>query len=312
MRRKKSTRTTALILAGVVALAVLGYLPNWLHRDGWVDILMPSTTMADEGHGDVGFRARFIDVGQGDCELIECDGQFLLIDGGERGNEERVVRTLKALGVERLDFVVATHPHSDHIGGLAYGILAAFPVGTVIAPRISAENAPTTQTYEQFLRAVAVLAKAGTNAVYAAPGQEYQLGRAKITVLGPLREDGTSYNNDSVGLRVAFGACSVLLCGDAEQRAESDFVAQWGDGLRSNVLKAGHHGSRTSSTEEFLRAAAPQAAVISCGADNTYGHPNPAVLARFAALKIPVYRTDLEETIVFASDGAEIWREMGS
>ena len=240
----------------------------------------------------------FIDVGQGDCTLVEAQGHFMLIDGGERGSETRVIKYLRQRKVGRLDYVVATHPHSDHIGGLAYGVLAAFPVGTVIAPRFSKENTPATQTYEKFLDAVAVLAANGTAAEYARPGQAYALGEARFTILGPLSEDGENYNNDSVVLRLEYQNSAALFTGDAEKSAEKALVKQYGEGLRADLLKAGHHGSKTSSAEAFLRAVMPGDAVICCGAGNSYNHPSTETLERFEALGITVHRTDIEGNIV--------------
>ncbi|MCL2299798.1 MAG: MBL fold metallo-hydrolase [Firmicutes bacterium] len=245
-----------------------------------------------------GVAVHFIDVGQGDCELVEAQGHFLLIDGGERGSEDRIIKYLHSLGAEKLDYVVSTHPHSDHMGGLAYGVLAAFPVGTVIAPRFSPENTPTTQTYERFLEAVTALVAEGTKAEYAKPGNTYALGEASFTILGPLSEDGENYNNDSVVLRVDWQNSAALFMGDAEKKAETALLQAYGEALRADLLKAGHHGSKTSSNEDLLRTVRPGNIVISCGAGNSYGHPSPAVLERCKALGIRVHRTDIEGSIV--------------
>ena len=143
-KKKQTSKTTTLILAGIALLALLfTYLPG----------LFDTPTDLPAGAATTDFAVHFIDVGQGDSTLIQANGKYMLIDGGERGSETTVVKYLNRLGVEHLDIVVATHPHSDHIGGLAYGILDAFSVGTLIAPQLSKEHTPTTQTYEQFLRA---------------------------------------------------------------------------------------------------------------------------------------------------------------
>jgi beta-lactamase superfamily II metal-dependent hydrolase len=279
-------------------LALASYLPRWLR----------APQRLPTGAGEARLTAHFIDVGQGDCTLIAADGHFMLVDGGERGSEERVVNYLKSQGVEKLDYVVATHPHSDHIGGLAYGVLAAFPVGTVIAPRFSSSNTPTTQTYERFLEAVGRLKEQGTRAVFARPGTAYEVGPARFTILGPLEEDGRNYNNDSVCLRLSLGGVGILMTGDAERKAERQLAEKWGEGLRSQLMKAGHHGSKTSNTEAFLRAARPEALVVSCGLNNTYGHPSPEARALCRQLRVAVFRTDIDGDLVFASDGKTIWR----
>jgi beta-lactamase superfamily II metal-dependent hydrolase len=227
----------------------------------------------------------------------------MLIDGGERGSEDEVTKYLRGQGVERLEYVVATHPHSDHVGGLAYGILESFPVGTVIAPRLSAENMPGTRSYEVFLEAVGRLARGGTKAVYARPGQEFPLGEATVRVLGPLREDAENHNNNSVVLQIRYKESAALFTGDAEKSAEAALADRWGGALRSDLLKAGHHGSKTSSNEGFLALANPSAVVVSCGVGNGYGHPSPEVLQRCRARGVAVFRTDIDRTVVFVSDG---------
>jgi len=249
------------------------------------------------------FYVHFIDVGQGDCALIEAQGRFMLIDGGERGNEDQVTKYLKAQGVQQLDYVVATHPHSDHIGGLAYGILDNFSVGTVIAPRFSPENMPDTNTFEAFLQAVARLAEQGAKALYAVPGDHFALGEASFTVLGPLREYPGSYNNNSVIIQILFENSSVLFMGDAEKTVESDLAKHWGEALRADLLKAGHHGSKTSSNDVLLDLTLSSDMVISCGVGNSYGHPSRVVLERCKSRQIQVHRTDINGTIVFSSNG---------
>ena len=282
------------ILIAVAALALLLYgCISWFAGPDTA----PAIASADE------LTIHFIDVGQGDCTLIAAQGHFMLIDGGERGSEDRVVKYLKAQGVTALDYVVASHPHSDHIGGLAYGVLDAFPVGTVVAPRISKENTPTTQTYEAFLEAVSRQAANGAQAKYAKPGEVYPLGGAAFTILGPLREDGQNYNNDSVALRVTYGDTAALFTGDAEQPAENALREKWGAGLRADLFKAGHHGSNTSCTAALLDLVAPRYVVISCGVGNSYGHPAAKLLERLRARQIEIARTDIEGTLVFASDG---------
>ena len=278
-------RLAALLLSLALIFSLAACDLDWLFDD-------PSPAPTD------GVAVHFIDVGQGDCALVEAGGNYLLIDGGERGNEDRIIKYLRNQGVETLDYVVATHPHSDHLGGLAYGVLAAFPVGTVIAPRHSPENTPTTQTYEKFLEAVTALAAAGTKAEYAKPGSTYPLGEASFTILGPLSEDGKNHNNDSVIVRVDWENSAALFMGDAEKKVETALLKEYGEALRADLLKAGHHGSKTSSNEEFLRMVRPGDVVISCGVGNSYGHPNPVTLERCRALGLRVSRTDIEGTIV--------------
>ena len=288
-------RFTALLLALTLLFSLAACDVGWL-----ADPTVPASAFGG------GLVVHFIDVGQGDCELIGAGGRWMLIDGGERGSEDGIIKYLRRQGVERLDYVVATHPHSDHMGGLAYGVLEAFPVGTVIAPRFSPENMPTTQTYEKFLDAVGALVADGAKAEYAVPGRKYALGGASVTILGPLCEDGKNYNNDSVVVRVETQNGAALFMGDAEKKVEKALLEQYGAGggagLRADLLKAGHHGSKTSSTEDFLRVVMPKDVAISCGAGNSYGHPSPETLERCEALGIGVSRTDVEGTIQLTID----------
>ena len=287
----KKTARLAAAATGVLALALVFWFAG-------SPLFSPAGPVSDAE-----FQVHFIDVGQGDCALVLAQGHALLIDGGERGNEEKVTKYLVDQGVSRLDYIVATHPHSDHMGGLAYGILENFPVGTVIAPRLSADNTPDTRTYEAFLNAVSKLVEQGTKAVYAQPGQEYPLGDATIRILGPLSEDRKNYNNDSVIIQVLYKDTCALFMGDAEKPVETALIQQWGGSLRADLLKAGHHGSKTSSNENFLRLVGPDVLVDTCGAGNSYGHPSPEVLERCKAMNIEVFRTDIDGTVVFVSDG---------
>jgi len=297
MNRKNPFRHKKFWRAAVAALGILLLALSYWFVD------TPFSSPAGPA-SDAVFQVHFIDVGQGDCALVLAQGHAMLIDGGERGSEGEVTKYLKDQGVSRLDYVVATHPHSDHIGGLAYGILESFPVGMVLAPRLSQDNTPDTHTYEAFLNAVNQLVAQGAKAVYAQPGQEYPLGDAVVRVLGPLCEDRGGYNNNSVVVQVAFKDVRALFMGDAEKAAEDALVRQWGGALRSDVLKTGHHGSKTSSGDAFMKVVNPRAVVISCGVYNSYGHPSQEVLARCKARNIKVLRTDIDRTAVFVSDGA--------
>jgi len=292
--KRKRKSYAALILAACV------FLGTWYFYDASTGRATPPGQIA----------VHFIDVGQGDCTLIEAQGQFMLIDGGQRGSEERVTKYLRALGVERLDYVVATHPHSDHTGGLAYGVLDAFPVGTVIAPRLSQENTPTTQTWEAFLEAVSrQVDQNGARALYANPGDIYALGDAVFTILGPLGEDLRNMNNNSVIVRLEYGSTAALFTGDAERAAESALASTYHGSLRADLLHAGHHGSNTSSNLNFLRYVVPRFVVIPVGAENTYNHPDPRAMQRFREANTIIYRTDVDGTIIMRSNGLEFWRD---
>ncbi|MBR4728260.1 MAG: MBL fold metallo-hydrolase [Clostridia bacterium] len=242
-----------------------------------------------------------IDVGQGDCTLILCDGCSMLVDAGDYGYESRVLDYLAAQGVGKLDYIVATHPHSDHIGGLP-AVLAAHGAAHVLMPRLTQAQTPTTESYRAFLDQIK---QSGATVLAAEPGAVFSLGEATVTVLGPIASEADSLNDMSVVLRVDFRSASILLAGDMEYTEEATLLEN-NSPLRATVLKVGHHGSSFSSTDAFLQAVSPKIAVIECGADNDYGHPHEQLLDRLSDYAKYIYRTDLCGNITLMTDG-ETW-----
>lgn len=239
------------------------------------------------------FSIHFIDVGQGDATLILCDGEAMLIDAGGFASGTSVQLYLKKQGVTKLKLVVGTHPDSDHIGGLDV-ILTKFDCETVLLTDIVSDN----KAYQEVLDALAY-----KNYQITVPkwGDSYTLGSAVCNVIGPIDPDEED-RNSSIVCKVEYGNTSFLLSGDAEAEEERQIVESGAD-LRATVYHAGHHGSKTSSCDDWLNAIVPEAIVISCGADNPYGHPHAETLATFRQLGADVYRTDEHGTIVVTSDG---------
>ncbi len=242
-------------------------------------------------------EAHFIDVGQGDSILIRLpNGQTMLIDAGESKGGNRVVAYLEQQGIAKIDYLVATHPHADHIGGMAK-VIEAFAIGQVFLPKVS----HTSQTYENLLLAIRekglkiTTARAGLIIV-----KEEGL---KATFVAPCSFLYDNLNNYSAVLKVEYGDTSCLLTGDAEIESEQEMLAGNTD-LKADLLKVGHHGSSTSTTQSFLNAVSPAYAVISCGEDNQYGHPHRETLDRLSRDGIEIYRTDISGTVVFKSDGS--------
>lgn len=242
-------------------------------------------------------RVDFIDVGQGDSTLIEKDGHFMLIDAGERDQRETVVSYLKKRGVEKLDYVIGTHPHSDHIGGME-AVIREFDIGKVILP----EKEHTIKIYERLLDAIE---DKDLKVTLPKVGDSYELGGASFQILAPNRDYGDNLNNWSVGIRLIYGKNSFVLCGDAEKEAEEDMAAN-GLSLKADVLKLSHHGSSTSSTDQFMDMVNPDYAVISCGKNNDYGHPHKEILEMLKKRNIKAFRTDRLGTIVAVSDGTNV------
>lgn len=238
----------------------------------------------------------WLDVGQGDAAVIQCGGQSILIDGGKPEKSSYIYAWLQQHGLSYLDVIVATHVDADHIGGLS-GALNYASVGTAYCP----ETTGTTETFQSFVK---YLAQRGKQITVPTAGETFALGGAQIQILGPLHRAEDS-NDNSIVLKVSFGATSFLFTGDAERAEEQDLLNS-GVNLQSTVLKVGHHGSDTSTSYPFLRAVAPQYAVISVGAGNSYGHPTEAVLSRLRDAGVTTFRTDMQGEITAVSDGQTI------
>ncbi|WP_439954273.1 ComEC/Rec2 family competence protein [Exiguobacterium acetylicum] len=234
------------------------------------------------------------DVGQGDSTFIRTKEDAILIDGGNNGKGEDVVRYLQKLGIKRLTAVIATHPDADHIGGLDT-VLDAFPVDSVYAPRVT----HTTETYRDFLLAVK---REGVTIKSVKAGLKIPSEAARFTFLAPLTDGTQDLNSWSAVLRVEHGQDRFLFMGDAPIRTEQQLLESNTD-VRADVLKLGHHGADTSSSLPFLQAVSPKRALISAGKDNAYRHPRPSVLQELKTERITIDRTDQSGTIQYISTG---------
>lgn len=308
--RRRTNWGFIVVVAVLAAAAVLisladtydfgGKIPTW--NEIFAKAGMAEPVRAEVTESDDKAAVHFIDVGQGDSIFIKTPSKNILIDAGTPDSASAVVAYLKAQNVKKLDYIVATHPHADHIGGMPY-VLREFEVDVFIAPRIPDEIIPTGQSYENML---SVIAKKGMRITPANVGDVYELGdNAELTVLGPVNADSDNMNNNSVVTRFTYGDISFLLAGDGERGEEGDILAGGAD-IRADVLKLGHHGSSTSSGADWLDAVAPSYAVVSCGEDNSYGHPHTEVVEQLDKLWTEVHRTDIEGTIVFETDGTKL------
>ena len=242
-------------------------------------------------------RVYFLDVGQGDSSLVLFRDKVILIDSGEVDMGGRVVSDLQKLGIDHIDLLVATHPHSDHIGGMQ-DVLAAFPVGEVLDSGMP----HTSPLYEHFLETVDAK---GIRYVVAEQGQTIDLDPSlSILVLSPPKERlGTDLNTNSIVLKISYGTISFLFTGDAGDTAEQALL-KIGYSPEAQVLKVAHHGSSDASSGAFLARVRPEVAVISVGQDNPYGHPHQETLDALRALVPAVYRTDQDGTVLIRSNGA--------
>lgn len=288
MKKSKLNIIVKLLILIVVLLTTL----SACSADFFLENYSDNTAVSSEGNSDV--SVHFLDIGQGDSIFVELpNGECMLIDAGVANKGEFIESYISESGYNKIDYLVATHPHADHIGSMAY-IVSNMDIGQVYMPNVST----TTKTYEKLLEAIQQKglkiksAKAGMNIV-----EESDLS---VDILAPVKIDEDELNNCSIIIKITYGYDSYLFIGDAEKE-ELDTVSS---DMSADVLKVGHHGSRTSTTEKFLEQVNPKYAVISCGADNDYGHPHKETIDLLEMLDVKYYRTDIEGTITITSDGS--------
>ncbi len=253
-------------------------------------LVLPFSVRAD-------LQAHFLDVGQGDCTIILCDGEAMVIDGGPRSTSGFVYRYIrKTLKLKHVDYIISTHPHLDHVAGLS-AVLNAVPVDLILTPVLEWDS-------EAFSDMKSYAQKQGTPIVVPEEGDTLQLGGATVTILHcwPEAINQGRTNDASIVVRIDYRETSFLITGDAEDWSEYMMIDS-GMNLAADVLRIGHHGSRTSSTFEFLKAVEPQIAIISVGKDNGYGHPHTEVLEKLEKIGSRVLRTDENGTIILETNG---------
>ena len=254
----------------------------------------PSTSTSEPAENSY-FEVHFIDVGQADAALVLCDDKYMLVDGGNSADSALIYTYLKNLEITYLDYIVASHAHEDHVGGLA-GALNYADVGAVYCPVTSYDSEP----FRDFFKYVEA-----KNVEITVPeaGDTFSLGSATVEVLG--LNAGSEENDTSIIMKISYGETSFLFTGDAEREAEQA-VLDSGCDLSSTVLKVGHHGGNDSSTYPFLREVMPGYAIISVGGDNSYGHPTEGALSRLEDAGAQIYRTDIHGNIIVTSDGQSV------
>lgn len=267
---------------------------------GWGELFSGSGFRGASSVPSGQLEVHFIDVGNADCILVRQEEAAMLIDAGEKGDADTILEYLHQQGVERLNLVIATHFHADHIGSMA-AVIREIPVDTFLLSYMPASATPTSAVYLSMLEA---LDEQEITVRETQPGDTLSLGEAQVQILGPA-EDTTDSNNHSVVTRVVFGEKRFLFMGDAETSAEEALQKRWAD-LGADVLKAGHHGSNTGTDEAFLKRVSPTYAVLTCGAGNSYGHPHRETLSLLKDYPVKTYRSDLYGNIIFTTDGREL------
>lgn len=289
-KQQKRAVIKQLLIPIVLIVAALVYQPV-------KNLINPREQMADTPVDDNQLTVSYIDVGQGDATLIRKGTFSMLIDAGKNEKGTTVVEYIKKQGIKKLNVLVGTHPDSDHIGGMD-DVLEQIPVDTVYLPDAKKE----TKTYREIEEA---LEQTDKEAQMPEIGKEYLYDEnVRIRFLGPQRVYRDA-NDNSLVVQLAYGKNRFLFMGDAQEPAESDILEKNYD-LECDVLKVGHHGSYTATSDRFLQETDPAYAVISCGKDNSYGHPHAAVLAKLEDEDVQIYRTDTMGTITAISDGKQV------
>lgn len=246
----------------------------------------------------------FIDIGQADSSLIYLpNGKIMLIDAGGNSTAKKLSKYLsEEKGITKIDYLIGTHPHEDHIGGLDV-IINDFDIGEIYMPKLDDSNVPTTKTYNDVLDAIANKnlninqGKAGVNILTD--------DNLQIDIIAPNSEKYPDLNNYSIAVKITYCEKSLLFMGDAEKLSENEILEN-GYNVKADVIKCGHHGSSSSSSESFINAVNPQYAIISCGTDNSYGHPHSETINTLENNNITYYRTDTKGIIYLSCDGNNI------
>ncbi len=298
--RKKLVKRLAIIIifiiASILGINVKDFFPSDSEQGqtstSILEWLTEDTKTASQESVDGSLIVHMIDVGQGDGFLLVQDGRTALVDCGTASAGEDIVKYLQDLGISSIDYVFGTHPHDDHMGGM-YEVITNFDIGKVIIPEIN--NVEVTSNW--YLKLMKELKDGGYQVEHPEVGTVYDLGEALIKVIGPIQEPTSNKNNYSIVLKVSFGEMDMIMTGDAEKTVEKD-ILEAGEDLEAEILKVGHHGSDTSTSEEFLEAINPDYALISAEVGNKYKHPIISVMEELKERDILVYRTDESGTVI--------------
>ncbi|MCS4570402.1 MBL fold metallo-hydrolase [Clostridium perfringens] len=284
MDKKKKKIISSII--GIIVVLLAGYFGIDLTQDSKVP-------------KDSELMISYMDVGQGDAAYIKVNGNDILIDAGPRSNSKELLEQLKAKNIDDFELVIATHPHEDHIGGMV-DVFKEYEVKAFYSPKIT----HTTKTYENLVKAVK---DEGLKTKELKGGMVIDLGEgAKFEVFTPQKSEYEELNDYSPIMKLSFGDTSYLFTGDAEKLAEEEALAKYKTSLDSDVIKFGHHGSSSSSSNAFIEAVSPKYGIISCAKDNKYGHPHRETLDIIKKYNIKTFRTDTDGEIILTSDGKSI------
>lgn len=302
-KNNRKLRNEKIVLLLIILFIIGSFVMSFLEKKGVIntgEIFNRMGIISGVDNQDSDFAVYYLDAGQSDCTIIKSNDEVMMIDAGTDVQFDNIMQSLKSLNISKIDYLVITHQHDDHMGG-ANDIIGYCDVKNIILPELSEMNMVTTYSYEQLLEAII---DKGINAISAKPGFTFTLGNGLAEIFAPVQQD-ENLNNMSVVLKITYKNNSFLFQGDAEKKVENALLKS-DCNLSANVIKLGHHGSNTSSTEKYLKAVNPSVAIISCGADNSYGHPHTEVLERLKKNSIDAYITSLDGNIIVTSDGNKI------
>lgn len=287
----------------VIILCIFGLIVSFLEIFGitnWYKVSLFSGAVDGINVADTDFAVYYLDVGQSDCSIVVCDGEVMVIDTGSYPQLLDIQEALYSLEVEKISYLVITHQHDDHMSG-AERLLGLYEVENIIMPKLSEDNAVNSETYNRLLHTIA---DNKVNPIAAQSIQSFNLGSAAIDILSPQKQY-KELNNMSIVMKITYGETSFLFQGDAESPVENALLSS-DINLSADVLKLGHHGSKTATTEKYLEAVKPNIAIVSCGQGNSYGHPRVTVMEYLVERGIDYYVTVDNGDITVASNGKNI------
>lgn len=293
MSRSKSTKA----VPRIVSVAVVIIFAVIFAVSGFNGEKTETKSAAVQNGGEGRLSVHYLDVGQGDSEFVQLpNGECMLIDAGDMNYGGEITEQIKSLGYDKIDYLIATHPHADHIGGMSE-VIENFEIGEIYMPRATTNTA----TFEELLNTISDKGLSISTARSETVIEEG--GGLTMEFLAPCSAEYDDLNNYSAVLKITYNDSSFIFTGDAEDVSENEMLENSYSKLNADVLKVGHHGSKYSTTEDFLNAVSPEYAVISCGKDNSYGHPHSETVKRLTDAGVKLYRTDRLGAVTISTNG---------
>ncbi len=298
--RIKYNKKVAAVVNFIIVFSVIFNILISLNAFSVNDIYSQIEIMGGMERQDADFAVYFLDVGQSDCTIITCDDMTMMIDTGSKFRNIEIKSALFTLGIKQIDYLVVTHPHDDHMSN-ASEIIEKFDVKNIIMPIISVNNQVNSPIYSTLINTIA---KHNVNPMAVSSGDNFGFGNANVQVVAPIKQN-KNLNNMSLVLKITYDETSFLFQGDVEKTVENDVLSN-GIDISADVIKIGHHGSNTSSGEEYLENVDPAYAVVSCGPDNNFKHPSKQTIDTLDSKNIKTFITAYHGNIIMTSDGKNI------